>query len=159
MKSKVAIKTVEDIHATPEVQSAVKALANLGKPTYELRKYLERVGNLHTKTLDDLEKYMAVYIAWQNYLGEQTIIADAIRTVAESQVSNVYSMAVNGSEGTINSRKESARSDTVYQKALAIKQEADAYYNAIVVSFENCERAYMLVSRILTKRLNIRENI
>lgn len=154
---KTHIKDIEAIQASDEVKRSIRALANLPKPKYNLRKYLHRVGSLHLRNTNELEKYLAVYTAWMNYLGEQCIIADAVKTVAESQASQYFSIAVGSSKGSINEKKERARSDESYLKALLVQQEASVIHSAREVSFENCERAYYLVSRILTKRLNIRE--
>ena len=54
-------------------------------------------------------------------------------------------------------KKDLARSDVDYALAADVYQEAQFLRATLNVQFANCDRGYRLISRILTKRLGIRE--
>lgn len=152
------VKNIEKLSETKEVQSMLKNIEGLLKPKTELAKYLNNLGKVYQYETDRLEKYLAIYSAWQNYLAEQLTVADTVRAVAESQKKYFYSIAVKVSKGNnISERKEVAIKHPKYQEALEVAIEADSIYRAVQTRFDNCERAYRLVSRILAKRINIRQ--
>jgi len=157
MKKKSKILSFEQIAQSDDVQKSIEGLVNLSRPKGDINKYLNNINKLYNYDTDVLEKYLSRFIAWQNYFGEQVIIADAIRVVAESQCNYIYSRIVNSVKGSINERKEKARANPLYKKALDIWNRSEAYYNGISITFDNCDRGYKLTSRILTKRLGIKE--
>lgn len=152
------VQNITQLTETQEVQSMIAHLEGLSKPVSDLRKYLNNVGKIYKYDNGVLEKYLSIYSAWQNYLGEQLTIADTVKTVAESQKKYFFSVAVKVTKGgNISEKKEVAIKHPKYQVALQVAIEADSIYRAVLTKFDNCERAYRLVSRILAKRINIRQ--
>ncbi len=138
------------------VKRAVDNLLGLEIPKADIAKYLDKITLLSGYDADDLEKVMSLFVRWQNYFGEQYVIADALKTAAESQMSYYWSVAIDEANGTINAKKELAEKDKDYKKAKEIYNIASSGYNAIRMKFDTCDRAYKLCSRILTKRLGIK---
>jgi len=151
------VKTFEQLKEDDRLKKAVDNLLGLNKPKYDIVKYLNNMDNVYKKDTTILEKYLAVFTVWQNYFGEQLVIADALRAVATSQVNYYYSVAVDNSIGSINQKKELARSNSEYISAMKVLDRTNILNKSLQMKFENCDRAYKLVSRILTKRLNIKE--
>lgn len=156
-KSGVIIKTIDEIKESDKVQQILSHLVKLAKPQKSLSKYLNNIENLSKFDTDVIEEYLAVFTSWQNYLSEQSVIADVVKTTAESQMNYVYSLAVVKAVGTINEKKEIGRQSSSFIKAQDIYENACAIKIIFENQFENCDRAYRLASRILTKRLEIKE--
>jgi len=68
----------------------------------------------------------------------------------------MYSLAIESAAGTVNLKKDLAKNDKEYNQALAVYHQAKYMYEAYQAKFDMCERGFKLVSRILTKRLNIK---
>jgi len=138
------------------VKRAVDNLLGLEIPKADIAKYLDKITLLSGYDADDLEKVMSLFVRWQNYFGEQYVIADALKTAAESQMSYYWSVAIHKAGGTINAKKELAEMNSEYKKAKEIYDIASSGFNAIRMKFDNCDRGFKLCSRILTKRIGIR---
>jgi hypothetical protein len=153
-KKMLSLKEITD---SEEVKQAMRGLTGVAKPPVDLQEKLNAVAELYRKNATGLEKYMSFYTAWQNYLGEQMIIADVIRTVAQSQAEYYYACVMRDAEGTVTDKKQSAASNQEYRRAYRIAAQAEAYYNSLIMQFQNCDRAFKLSSRIITSRLGLKE--
>lgn len=154
-----SILKFESLKDVPEVKKCLEYLRGVQKPSHDIDKYLNNMQNLHEKTDDALEKYMVVYTSWMNFMETQLALADTIKEVAKAQSERFFSEAVMNGEGTINARKDGARSDDYYVQANQVLRQTEAYHRALLTTFNNCERGYALVSRIITKRLSIKERL
>lgn len=151
------VKSIKELSESDIVKYAVENVMGLSEPDSDITKFLNNIGELSKLNPDALEKRMTIFIAWQNYFGEQLVLADAIKSVAETQAQYFWGNAIKTARGTINEKKELALSDINWVNASNILEKAKAGYNAIKVKFDNCDRSFRLVSRILTKRLGIKE--
>lgn len=152
----MSVLNVEKLSNSEVVKRAIDNLLGLAIPKADITKYLDAITSLSEKDLDDLEKIMSLFIRWQNYFGEQYVIADALKMAAESQMSYYWSLAIESANGTINAKKELAERDSEYIKAKEVYNITSSGFNAIKMKFDMCERGYKLVSRIIAKRLNIK---
>lgn len=152
------VKTYKDI---AESESVAKALSNvdfLKKPTKKIEKYLNLVGTLDEHDNESLETFLSVFTAWQNYSQYLLVMADIIRTIAEDQKSFYYSLALSGvTSKVVADKKSAAEVNDNYKKAKDVYSAAVNNVKALQVLFDSCDRAYKLTSRILSKRLNIKE--
>lgn len=152
----MSVLNIEKLSESEIVKRAVANLLGLEIPKADIAKYLDKITLLSGYDTDDLEKVMALFVRWQNYFGEQYVIADALKTAAESQMSYYWSLAIEEASGTINAKKELAEKDKDYKKAKEIYNVSSMGYNAIRMKFENCDRGFRLVSRMLTKRIGMK---
>lgn len=150
------IKSISDLAESPIVEYALSRIMNLSEPKTEITVVLNNLGKLYEMELPELEKRMSLITRWQNYYGEQIVLAEAIKTAAESQMNYSWSDAIAGAKGTINEKKELAASDATYVKALVIYEQTKAGLDAIRSKFEACDRSFKLISRVLTAKLNIK---
>lgn len=149
--------TIDEIMKSDTVLRVKKMVMGLMKPKTPLKPYMDSLGDVYKQDTNDLEKWMAVFVQWENYYREIAEIYDSARTIADSNLSYYWGMAVLGSEGTINEKKEVAKSDANYILAKNTFIFANTSYKALMLKAENCERGYRLVSRIIGKRINIKE--
>lgn len=156
-ENKSSIRSFDEIQSGKEVEIVKGRLINLEEPNKKLSVYLSKMENLYMYDTGKLEKYLAVFSAWHNYLSEQIVISDVIRVVAESQMQYYYSYAVSTEKGSINEKKENARANPNYVKAEREANRANAEHQALTITADNCERGFRLASRILTRRLGQRD--
>lgn len=152
-----SVMSIDEIQELKRVRSVIRNLQDITQPEKKLSQFLNNLVSIADYDTDVLEEYLAIFTVWQNYLGNQSVIADVIYSVAESQKEYFYSTAVGRAPGTINMKKDLARSDVDYALAADVYQEAQFLRATLNVQFANCDRGYRLISRILTKRLGIRE--
>lgn len=148
------LKKLSEIAASAQVKNVLKKLIGLSKPSSALRKCLDALNNIE-KSEFTLEELLGIFIAWQNYYAEQLVLVETIKTIAEAQANHFWGEAINNSNGTINAKKELAKSDMDYVGANTIFINAKNAFKAIESGFWNCDRAYKLISRIVAIKTNI----
>lgn len=152
------LKQIEDIaKESAVVKKALSNIIGLSKPDLDIRSYLENLGTLNEKDNTKLEEYLSVFTAWQNYFAERLVIGESIKVVANSQREYAYAVAVDTATGTVNAKKDIAKSDIQYTKSGEVYEQAKMIVEATRVKFDACERGFRLCSRILTKRLKVTE--
>lgn len=153
MSNQGKIKTIEDIASSTELELLTEGIEALKQPKKALAKYMNKVEELFNADTSVVTEYMGVFTAWQNYLENQLAVADTIRTIAEDQVRQMRSVAMGTVEGTVNLKKDLVDADPLYVSAVEILNKARASYRGLKTTFDSCERAFRLASRILTARL------
>lgn len=128
----------------------------LNKPNKDIKYYLNNLENVSNLDNDVLEEYLSVFTAWQNYYHEFLLKYDVERLKAQQTMEYAYSLAIQMSEGTVNLRKDLAKSDKRYRKSVEIYYKMSKIYEEYKFKYESCERAFRLISRILTKRFNLK---
>lgn len=155
--SKEKLMSLEEIEALDEVKEALKNVLNLNKPKSNIVDYLNHTAYIYDKDTEDLERYLSVYSAWRNYFLQVSMRTLVIKRVAERQAEKYWGKAIIESKGSVNEKKELAKYDDTYNDAKSVANRADILHNSIVVNAENCLQAYNLVSRVLSKRLGLKE--
>lgn len=156
----IRVKTLKQIIEENNIIKYIdKYLPNLKEPSKDLQLYLQNLENLSNLDNEILEEYLSAMVAWQNYYHEIMVRTDVVRNVARQQSEYFYSLAVSTVEGSVNMRKDLAKSDVNYIRAEEIRMKADGLYEVYKMRYESCERAFKLISRILTKRLNLKYDI
>lgn len=156
-ESNYGVKSIREISRSRAVMEALEKMVGLEKPKVDIKKFLDDAIYLHEKNTDELEKYLAVYTSWQSYFNEQAVVTAIILAVAESQVKEFWSYAVADANGTVNLKKDLASSDPAYKEAVDVMNQAKAGWTVTDANLNSCERAFRLTSRILSKRLNVKE--
>lgn len=152
-KNELKVRTLEDLTDSREIEALTEGIERLKQPTKILAKYLNKVEELYDADTNTISEYMSVFTAWQNFLEVQLAVADTVRTIAEDQVRQMRSFAMNSVEGTVNLKKDLVDAEPTYVKAVEVLNTARAGYRGIKTTFDSCERAFRLASRILTARL------
>lgn len=133
----------------------LKRIQGLARPSKSLKESLDSLSHLNEKGKADLEELMGIFTAWQNFFSEELAIIDTMKTIASSQEQFVWSETIELMTGTnITERREKAKNNKEYQKSLDLLIQAKNIYTTLESQFWNCDRAYKLVSRILTSRLS-----
>ena len=104
-----------------------------------------------------MEKYLSKFSAWASYYAEQLVIAEVIKIVAESQLEAINSYCVEKSLGTINAKKELAKSDPLLLHATRVFNEAKSVLKILTMNYDNAERGYRVSSRIMGRRMGSKE--
>jgi len=151
------IKGVKEISASREVTNALKRLSRMVKPGSDFGKLVSQMSVLYKVETGRLEYYLSKYSAWQSYYAEQVAIAEIIKIVAESQLEAINSYCVEKSSGTINAKKELAKSDPLFEHATKVYNEAKSVLKVLTMNFYNAERGYRASSRIMGRRLGVKE--
>lgn len=138
------------------VKSALSNIIGLGKPDKEIKTSMSSVRKLNELDNDQLEEYLGLFTAWQNYFDERLTIAEAIEDVAKDQVEEVYSLAYAETKGSTNEKKDLAKKNPMYLQAVEIRSSAKSVVRGLQGKFNACDRSYKAVSRILAKRLKLR---
>ncbi len=154
---KIVVKRLKELMEADEVKIAHKMSMSLSQPKSKIVDYLEKLGDVYNVETNTLEEWLSVLIEWENYFREKSEIYDALRTVAESQKSFYWGRAISMSMGQISEKKETARTNELFQQANNTYIQANVSCKMLNLKANNCERGYKLVSRILAKRINIRE--
>ena len=154
------VKSIKEIIEQNNIVKYIdKYLVGLKEPTKDLNNYLNSLDNVSNLNNEELEEYLGIMIAWQNYYHELMVRTDIIRSIANQQADYFYSLAVETVEGSVNLRKDLAKNNADYMRSLEVKIKAEGLYQAYKFKYEACERAFKLISRILTKRLNLKYDI
>ena len=151
------VKKLKELESSNEVQSALDRLIEISKPNVDFAKMINDMAIIYKADNKKLEYYLSKFSAWMSYLADQVTRAEIVKIVAESQSSIIYSHCVEKAIGTINSRKEFARSDTLYLLALDVLNETKNIVRILQMQYENAVRGYQLASRIVALRLGIKE--
>lgn len=128
----------------------------ISKPNKDIRHYLNNLENVSDLDNDVLEEYLSVFTAWQNYYHEYLLKYEVAKLKALQTMEYAYSLAIQLSEGTVNLRKDLAKSDKKYRECVEVYQNMVKLYEEYKFKYESCERAFRLISRILTKRFNLK---
>ncbi len=151
------IKKLKELESSNEVQSALDRLVEIAKPNVDFARMINEIGIIYKADNKRLEYYLSKFSAWMSYLADQVTRAEIVKTVAESQSSMIYSHCVEKATGTINAKKEFARSDSLYLLALDVLNETKNIVRILQMQYENAVRGYQLTSRIVALRLGIKE--